>query len=76
MPTYDYQCVKCQSTQEEFHNMEATPDIRCHTCDGHCLKTITKAAPVIFKGMGWSEGNNPHEKVDRLNGRKRKVKNA
>ena len=75
MSTYDYACTACGAIHEETHSMNAKPNIICNVCGNACEKHITATA-VHFKGLGWSEGNNPHEKVDRLNGRKRKVKNA
>jgi len=46
MPTYDYNCSKCEHIQEEFHNMIDEPSIVCEKCG-----TIMKRG--ISGGLGY-----------------------
>ena len=55
MPTYSYECVKCEHTFEVFHAMSATPKIKCEECSGKCTKLIGAGAGIIFKGSGFYE---------------------
>lgn len=71
---YEFKCGDCHKKFEMNESMkETTPTKECPFCSGIANKII-QLAPVIYKGNGWSEGNNPHEKFDRLGGKKKKRK--
>jgi len=55
MPTYDYQCTKCDNKIEEFHGMNEYPIIKCHKCNSIMKRMIGKGAGVHFKGTGFYE---------------------
>lgn len=53
MPTYEYQCVKCQHRFEEFHGMSARPKLKCPVCRGRVERLISGGAGLLFKGSGF-----------------------
>ena len=55
MPTYSYQCNRCDHIQDVFHSMSATPQIKCTECGGKCKKLLGTGAGIIFKGSGFYE---------------------
>ncbi len=55
MPTYSYQCKRCDHTQDLFHPMSASPRVKCEMCGGPCQRLIGKGAGIIFKGSGFYE---------------------
>ncbi len=55
MPTYSYQCNRCDHIQEVFHGMSAAPQIKCPECGGKCKKLLGTGAGIIFKGSGFYE---------------------
>ena len=55
MPTYDYTCQSCGHTQEEFHPISSTPDVRCQECGGACDKAFTVNDNFLLKGDGWPD---------------------
>lgn len=55
MPTYSYQCKKCNHIQDVFHSMSATPSVKCEICGGKCGKLLGTGAGIIFKGSGFYE---------------------
>lgn len=55
MPTYSYQCKRCDHVQDVFHSMSAKPLIKCSECGGKCIKLFGTGAGIIFKGSGFYE---------------------
>jgi len=55
MPTYTYQCKKCEAVADHFHGMNAKPRIKCEECGGACKRLIGTGAGIIFKGSGFYE---------------------
>lgn len=55
MPTYSYQCKKCNHIQDVFHAMSAAPAVKCSECGGKCTKLLGTGAGIIFKGSGFYE---------------------
>lgn len=54
MPTYDYQCRKCDHTWEMFQSITAKPVRKCPECGKLSAKrVIGPGAGVIFKGSGF-----------------------
>lgn len=54
MPTYSYQCQKCETVLNVFHSMSATPRISCEQCGSRRMKRlIGSGAGIIFKGSGF-----------------------
>jgi putative FmdB family regulatory protein len=52
MPTYDYQCQKCQNIQEVFHPISENPRVACVKCQSKCKRIVTQVN-FILKGGGW-----------------------
>jgi putative FmdB family regulatory protein len=53
MPTYEYECLKCSHTFEEFKEITAAPRARCPRCRGKVQRLISGGAGFVFKGSGW-----------------------
>jgi len=53
MPTYDYKCLNCNFTFEEFQKMTDSPLENCPECDGTLKRLIGAGAAPIFKGSGF-----------------------
>ena len=57
MPTYDYQCEKCDHNFEVFQSMKARRLSKCpqKDCDGKVKRLLGTGAGIIFKGSGFYE---------------------
>ncbi len=57
MPTYDYQCQKCDHKFEVFQSMKARRLSKCpeEDCDGKVKRLLGTGAGIIFKGSGFYE---------------------
>ncbi|MHC4090831.1 MAG: FmdB family zinc ribbon protein [Planctomycetota bacterium] len=61
MPTYEYQCTKCDRVFEEFQSITAKPKrflpTQCERCNNRApvRRLIGHGAGVIFKGSGFYE---------------------
>jgi len=55
MPTYDYECKKCDHRFEVFQSMKADrlTDCPLEECDGAVRRLIGTGAGIIFKGSGF-----------------------
>jgi putative FmdB family regulatory protein len=53
MPTYEYQCKKCNYRFEEFQNIMEQPLSRCPQCGGRVQRLIGTGAGFLFKGSGF-----------------------
>jgi putative FmdB family regulatory protein len=52
MPTYDYECKKCNITFEEFHGiMEGHKP--CRKCKGETTRIPGGGGGILFKGAGF-----------------------
>ncbi len=52
MPTYEYQCDKCDQQFEVFQRITDDPVEVCSECGGH-VKRLIAATNFILKGSGW-----------------------
>ena len=55
MPTYSYQCTKCQAVQEVYHSISAEPEIRCEDCGAETRRLMGAGAGILFRGTGFYE---------------------
>ena len=56
MPTYTYQCTKCDHLMHVFHSMTASPKVTCEACNSKKVRRlIGTGAGLIFKGSGFYE---------------------
>jgi putative FmdB family regulatory protein len=53
MPTYVYECTKCQKRFELEQRITAPPRKRCPFCRGKVFRVITGGGGVILKGNGF-----------------------
>ena len=53
MPTYDYKCLECSHTFEEFQKITDKPIEICPECGGKLKRLIGPGADPIFKGSGF-----------------------
>lgn len=53
MPTYEYECKKCNHRFELFQSMTAEPVKTCPECSGPVKRLIGLGAGIIFKGSGF-----------------------
>jgi putative FmdB family regulatory protein len=53
MPTYRYECQKCEEVLEVFHGMSDKPKTKCPTCGGKLVRLIGTGGGVILKGSGF-----------------------
>ncbi|MDW8207271.1 MAG: FmdB family zinc ribbon protein [Chloroherpetonaceae bacterium] len=52
MPTYGYQCTRCDHQFDVFQRMSDAPITRCPECDGQ-VKRLLYPVGIVFKGSGW-----------------------
>ncbi|NKB65540.1 MAG: zinc ribbon domain-containing protein [Candidatus Latescibacteria bacterium] len=55
MPTYEYQCQKCDHVFEEFQSISAEPLRSCPEkgCRGRVKRLISAGGGLLFKGSGF-----------------------
>ena len=57
MPTYEYECKKCNFQFEEFQSITAEPIKTCRKngCRGRVRRLISSGGGFLFKGSGFYE---------------------
>jgi putative FmdB family regulatory protein len=60
VPTYEYQCEKCQRVFEVRQRITEAPLTACDVCGG-VVKRLLSPAPFILKGEGWYVTDYPSE---------------
>jgi putative FmdB family regulatory protein len=53
MPTYEYECKKCNHRFEVFQSMNDEPVRKCPECGKQVRRLVSGGAGVIFKGSGF-----------------------
>ncbi|MFH1407066.1 MAG: FmdB family zinc ribbon protein [Candidatus Omnitrophota bacterium] len=53
MPTYEYECPKCNKKFEQFQKMSDKPLNKCPFCAAKPRRLISSGAGLIFKGKGF-----------------------
>lgn len=53
MPTYQYKCLACGHTFEEFQAITDRPLDECPVCGGNVERLISGGAGFLFKGSGF-----------------------
>lgn len=54
MPTYDYQCEKCEIVEEVIHSIKDNPVQRCPKCKKQMERLIGSGSCVIVGGLNGS----------------------
>jgi putative FmdB family regulatory protein len=62
MPTYDYKCLDCNYTFEEFQKMTDEPLEICPDCKGKLKRMIGTGSVPIFKGAGFYQTDYKNQK--------------
>lgn len=52
MPTYDFECTKCNHRFEQRRSFSDNGNAQCPVCRGKARRLIS-APPIIFKGKGF-----------------------
>jgi putative FmdB family regulatory protein len=60
VPTYEYQCDKCQRVFEVRQRISEAPLTSCDVCGG-AVRRLISPAPFILKGDGWYVTDYPSE---------------
>src|SRR5262244_1289982 len=60
MPTYEYQCLKCERVFEIRQRISEPALTVCDVCGGE-VRRLLSAAPFILKGGGWYVTDYPSE---------------
>lgn len=53
MPTYRYECNRCEAVHEVFQSISDKPKTKCPDCGGKLTKLIGTGGGVILKGSGF-----------------------
>lgn len=53
MPTYEYECQKCQHRFDAYQSMKDAPLRKCPKCRGRVKRLLGMGMGVIFKGSGF-----------------------
>jgi putative FmdB family regulatory protein len=53
MPTYEYQCQKCQRKHEIFQSITAKPVKKCPRCGGRLKRLLGSGSGFLFRGSGF-----------------------
>jgi putative FmdB family regulatory protein len=53
MPTYEYECKKCNHVFECFQSIKDEPISACPECGGEVRRLINGGAGIIYKGSGF-----------------------
>lgn len=53
MPTYEYECLKCEHKFEARQSITESPLKKCPVCGEAVKKLISAGAGIIFKGSGF-----------------------
>lgn len=61
MPTYDYRCLDCGHSYEEFQKITDEPFTECPKCHGRVKRLIGAGAGMIFRGTGFYETDYKHK---------------
>jgi len=65
MPTYDYKCLDCNFTFEEFQKMTDEPLESCPSCQGSLKRLIGTGVTPIFKGSGFYQTDYKDKKASK-----------
>ena len=52
MPTYEYQCTKCDHSFEVVRRITEEPLTKCEKCGGKVRKVVSPVG-IVFKGSGF-----------------------
>ncbi len=53
MPTYEYECKKCDKIFEVFQSIKAEKLKTCPECGHEIKRLLGTGSGIVFKGTGW-----------------------
>ena len=53
MPTYKYECARCEALHEIFHSISDVSPKKCPVCGGELSRHVGGAGGVLLKGSGF-----------------------
>lgn len=53
MPTYEYECKKCDKIFEVFQSIKAEKLKTCPECGSEIKRLLGTGSGLVFKGTGW-----------------------
>ena len=53
MPTYEYECQKCEHQFEVFQSIKDYPKKICPKCKGRVKRMLSAGGGLLFKGSGF-----------------------
>ncbi len=62
MPTYEYECGKCEHRFEVFQRMTDKPIKKCPKCSSVVKRLMGAGSGIIFKGPGFYANDYKHKK--------------
>ena len=62
MPTYEYECTKCQHRFDELQKITAEPKATCPKCGKNAKRLISRGVGFILKGPGFHCNDYPKDK--------------
>ena len=65
MPTYEYECTKCNHAFESTQKMSDKPLENCPECGAPVKRLIGKGSGIIFKGTGFYETDYKRKSCDK-----------
>jgi len=72
MPTYEYECKKCNHRFEVFQSMSDEPIKKCPECGKQVRRLVSGGVGVIFKGSGFYVTDKDKSAVPKGNGSSKK----
>ena len=73
MPTYEYECTKCDHVFERFQSMRDEPLKRCPLCRCKVRRLLGSGAGIIFKGNGFYQTDYRSESYQKAAASERKT---
>jgi len=70
MPTYEYECLDCLKTFEEFQSISEPPIDKCVYCGGRATRKLSGGIGIIFKASGFYSTDSRKSKSAAISGSK------
>ncbi len=64
MPTYEYECEKCEDKFDVFQSITAEHLKECPKCKGKVNRLISSGGGIIFKGSGFYQTDYKNKKKE------------
>jgi len=61
MPTYDYECKKCNLIVEVYKSFTDETAVTCEKCGSDMERKISGGENIVYRGSGWARNQKPNE---------------